>query len=243
MDPAPTSVRGRVAALADAVRDAYEESPRAAHNLADKAMSAHWRRAERAAMADPVYAETEARHTATARVAVLLLSAKRNLGWDERKVREAVSDQIAPWPVWWPVAQYLNRRPMRCLTGAVTHRYQRATRGWSERDVWDLDTHLCATISAQLTHLADNAHGWPAGEDYPQFEDWTAALHQAASGLSGWANHEDSAPVNATMTAADGPEEEFSAAADLETGEDAARLAAAKDALRWVADNLDALWD
>lgn len=102
---------------------------------------------------------------------------------------------------------------------SVRYATQRLRRGYDDRVVWGLDRHLCHILSQQLTQLADEAHGWPGSSSpYPTFEDWTAALRQAANGLGGYAGR-------------DGAEDEQQ------------RVVAAQQALRWVADNLPDLWD
>jgi hypothetical protein len=113
-------------------------------------------------------------------------------------------------------------RPVRNLAGTLAAGYQRATRGWADADTWSLHVYLCSALGGALEHLAGNTHGWPGTPDYSAFEDWTAALHTAAAGLTGRAVR-DHDPADQAA--------------------DAAALAGAQDALRWVADNLPDLWD
>lgn len=89
----------------------------------------------------------------------------------------------------------------------------RVLRGWAPRDTWSLDGHLCRVLGAMLDHLAEHTHGWPQGPDFPEFTDWQDALRARAAALLAYE------------------------ADDLPT------IAPAQAALRWVADNLPALWD
>lgn len=89
----------------------------------------------------------------------------------------------------------------------------RARHGWAPRDTWSLDGHLCRTLGAMLNHLAEHTHGWPQGPDFPEFTDWQSALRTQAAALR-------------TYEADDEP-----------------TIVPAQDALRWVAENLPALWD
>jgi len=177
------------------------------------------------------------------------MNAERNLGQAEFETQESIRDRLTPDPLWWPLVRRVRARPVRDVVRGGMYACQRAARGWSEDDTWDLGTRLCTTLAAQLNHLADTARGWPGGEefaggnDYAEPEDWTAALRQAATGLEGWATHWDSPAERAALNAVGGPPNAQRLAADLHTVDNAARLAAAQEALRWVAKNLNDLWD
>lgn len=92
--------------------------------------------------------------------------------------------------------------------------YQRVTRGWDDRAVWSLDAHLARTLGQQLVRMGEIAYGHPEG--YPH-ERWTADLKTHGQALTlyseGWVDRWES------------------------TGQPA------QQAVRWVADNLAALWD
>ena len=89
----------------------------------------------------------------------------------------------------------------------------RARRGWAPRDTWSLDGYLCRILGAMLDHLAEHTHGWPQGPDFVEFTDWQDALRSRADALLAY------------------------------EADDEDTIAPAQDALRWVADNLPALWD
>lgn len=53
---------------------------------------------------------------------------------------------------------------------------ERAMYGVSRSDVWGLDDYLAQVIINGLQILREDSHGWPSGEEYPNPEDWDAAL-------------------------------------------------------------------
>jgi len=239
MNPLPALARAGTRVLA-----VYDDSPLAAHALAERARDGHHRRAERAAMADPEYAAIEARRHDSGRPgSSIFLSKEHNLGWDEYATQAATRRRLTPTPAWWALASFVAGRPVRRLAGPVRATTQRAGRGWADRDTWGLDGYLCTTLAGALNHMAEVAHGWPGNDAYPEFEDWTAALRKAAAGLNGWANHDDSPAADAAAAAFEVGDAEFTVASDANSADDTTRLAAAQDALHWVADNLPHLWD
>lgn len=56
--------------------------------------------------------------------------------------------------------------------------WQRAVRGFSDYDVWDLDSYLAILIEESLTHLANTAHGCPDAAD--NMESWQNVLKNTA---------------------------------------------------------------
>lgn len=212
-------------------------------------MDAHIDRAEAVAMTNPVYADIQARRETGSGSSLWGMNAERNLGQAEYETQESIRDRLTPDPLWWPLVRRVSARPVRGVVRGGMYAYQRAARGWSEGDTWDLGTRLCTTLAAQLNHLADTAWGWPGGEDsaggndYAEPEDWTAALRHAATGLEGWATHWDSPAARAAVNAVAGPPSAYRIAVDLHAIDDAARLATAQEALRWVAKNLNDLRD
>lgn len=55
--------------------------------------------------------------------------------------------------------------------------WQRATRGYADRDTWDLDTWFLQVIPAMLKQLSQNSNGYPYGFTY---EKWVEFLYQLA---------------------------------------------------------------
>lgn len=71
--------------------------------------------------------------------------------------------------------------------------WQRTTRGWADRDAWNMDTWFLHTIPQMLRHLAQHSHGYPGvppfdGDDGAErWKDWlleTAGLLD--TGLEDW---------------------------------------------------------
>lgn len=58
--------------------------------------------------------------------------------------------------------------------------YQRITRGFCDFDTWDLDNYYLELFYQTLNHLAENTHGWPSNEKFPNFEDWQNYLKELA---------------------------------------------------------------
>lgn len=125
----------------------------------------------------------------------------------------------------WRTRFHRARRRVRDFPGnsrrRVTFARQRVTRGWDDSAVWSLDVWLCRTLGAQLTHMAGIAHGWPAGGEWT-FDMWVNTLRENGDALTAYGETNE---------------------LDVSAVEADALLAAAQDALRWVADNLPALWD
>lgn len=59
--------------------------------------------------------------------------------------------------------------------------YQRATRGFADKDVWNLDTYLTELIADSVEQLADIQHGWPGTDEFPTPESWDEYLRKAVS--------------------------------------------------------------
>jgi hypothetical protein len=126
---------------------------------------------------------------------------------------------------------YALRRGLINAPGNARCAYQRLTRGWDDKSVWDVRDHLARTLGAQLVRMADVAHGYPAGidirfvpdvpEDDEALADWVAELRTHGEALLAYhVGHDDIA------------------------WDDRGEFALpAQAALRWVAEHLDDLWD
>jgi hypothetical protein len=239
-----SATRGVAAALEVAV-DGYNACPLATHALAERARDAHAHRAQTTAMADPEYAAIQA-HRAKGRSApgsVPTMAEEHNICWAEFKAQQRISRRLTPTPLWWPLAAFVAGRPARRLATHARSTRQRATRGWSDHDTWDLNAYLCLILAGALNHMADCGYGLPGTPDYPGYHDWTEAMRTAAAALNRWATHEDDPGAKVALRAVELTGTQYRAAADAEFGEYLVRLAGAQDALRWVADNLGALGD
>jgi hypothetical protein len=231
-----------VSAALEVVSHGYDASPLATHSLAERARDAYWLRADEAALADPEYAAIQERiaERSPGLGTALDPSGYRSVVGGELGALVRISGELTPKPLWWPLASFVVDRPVRRLVGRAEAAYQRATRGWADCDYWDLGVNVCATLAAQLNHLADSAWGWPGPPDYSDYDEWTAALRAAAAGLNGWASPEHSPAADAALAAGEITGVDYSSAANAE---EEVLLAGAQDALRWVAGNLRDLWD
>lgn len=119
---------------------------------------------------------------------------------------------------WSGYAFYRVRDRVRDVPRQVRWAHQRLFRGWDDRAVWSLDTHLAKTLGAQLVCMADNAHGYPS-RDYT-FLSWVEELRTHGDALLAYSRHFDCDP-NAWE----------------------ALYEPAQAALRWVAEHFADLWD
>lgn len=127
------------------------------------------------------------------------------------------------------IMQSLNNSPFTRLVGTVDTFLQRGQKGWSHSDMFSMDTYMAGMIGSQLLYLAENTHGWPGGDEYPEFTDWQTALQENGQKLLRYAGR-DMNPI-----------ENVSPTEWMEIEE--TRYQEAKTALEWVAKNLPALWD
>jgi len=134
--------------------------------------------------------------------------------WEERRnatgfagVRYRAVDTYRDW-----------RRRVREVPRRVKWAHQRVVRGWDDRAVWGLDTHLTLVLGRQLVTMSEIAHGYP-GPEYP-YERWVADLKTHGDALLA-----------------------YSTQFDHSLDEWETLYQPARAALLWVADNLPALWD
>lgn len=69
--------------------------------------------------------------------------------------------------------------------------WQRMTRGWDDRAVWDVDRHLAEHVADLLEALALTTSGWPNTEEFPEPTDWICALRVNAAKLRRSKDHGD----------------------------------------------------
>lgn len=94
---------------------------------------------------------------------------------------------------------------------------QRVVRGWDDTVLWSIDNHLAETLGAQLQRFGAGTYAFCEG--YPLIE-WREDLIKHGKALSRYARDQYSFLDDEKQMVAD-----------------------AKEALHWVADNLEALWD
>lgn len=81
-------------------------------------------------------------------------------------------------------------RNLRQFFRNVKFAWQRATKGYADRDVWNLDISICGYLAATLEHLANTTHSYP-DHSFPQFEDWQKELRELAHEFQLCAQSED----------------------------------------------------
>ena len=58
--------------------------------------------------------------------------------------------------------------------------WQRATKGYSDRDVWNLDVYYSELFYNTLTHLAETSHSYPGVKPWENEDDWYNYLTEMA---------------------------------------------------------------
>lgn len=87
---------------------------------------------------------------------------------------------------WWqrriygPTYRFIARLRPRRIADNLHWKRQRVERGWSDRDAWSLDSHLCRVITGGVRSIRDNSHGYPS--DLTP-EAWTETLNKIAYGF------------------------------------------------------------
>ena len=67
----------------------------------------------------------------------------------------------------------------------IRHRRQRARRGFSSYDAWNLDGYLAQMIADSVRWLRENGHGYPSS--FNGIEEWNAVLERIEVPLRVWA--------------------------------------------------------
>lgn len=118
---------------------------------------------------------------------------------------------------------------------------QRVSRGWDDRSLWSLDSSASRQLGEQLLALADVSHGWPGEQsEFSTHNDWVTALTKHGNALVAYANFDYPASIS------DEEIDEFEYTAEnlkKEHNTQAAITKRAAAAFRWVAKNLESLWD
>lgn len=220
--------------LGKAVRDLVQLPADAAdavddllYNFSDKKLDEIYDARKAAAMQNPEYAAIEERRK-TGNGTFIMLSNEDGLGMEELDLQCSIFDSASNPPLITPFYRFLHDRPLHSAARTVKYAFQRLTRSWDDTATWSLDDHLCLTLGSQLKHLAETTHGWPQSEKFPEFEDWKKALHENGDLLLEYANKDDVL---------------FAEGNDYTLAQEEEYTKKAKKALRWVAENLNGLWD
>lgn len=98
--------------------------------------------------------------------------------------------------------------------------WQRARRGYSDRDLWSLDTYICGVVGAGVEHLRRVSHGHPA--DLTE-DEWDDILTRISGPLLAYSS------------------EKFEDGYTYD--EEMARYEAAREAMHLFAEHLGGMWD
>lgn len=81
----------------------------------------------------------------------------------------------SPWrrPFNWP-------RNIKQFFKNCKYAWQRATKGYSDRDIWNLDMYYTDLFHATLNRLADTSNGYPGIEPWETSEKWEEYLRKMA---------------------------------------------------------------
>jgi hypothetical protein len=239
---ASASASGRAA---KAAASAFDQSPISPAVLSERLINRFYDKRTARAAFDPTWTDIESRRKVDGSQSKVFLSDDLTLADAEKQRR--IEAEITPEPWWLPVAFAVRRFSLRSPVNRTIHAGQRLLRGWDDRSTYDLGSHLCAQLAEQLEHLADTAHGWPSDDTYPTFEDWTSTLRLKAAALRRFdGSPESEAALSAwyeLVSDNTSDPEAVNVANETHQKIEAADREAAKQAMRWVAENLDILWD
>jgi hypothetical protein len=77
------------------------------------------------------------------------------------------------WPAnWKPNIKHFFRN--------FKYAYQRAIRGFSDWDAWDLDLFYTHLFRDSLNYFAENTYGYPGNNEFPTIESWQEYLKDIA---------------------------------------------------------------
>lgn len=171
---------------------------------------------------------------------VISLSEFVELGKAQDDARK-IEDSLARFP---KAEEWLERACYRDFVSAPVKEtlwaLQRVNRGWDDRSLWSLDSSMSRQLGSQLLALAEISHGWPGSQsEFPTHKDWVTALTKHGNALVTYANFDYLASIS---------DEELY---ELPTRDDFKKRHAtqkiitkqASAAFKWVAQNLESLWD
>lgn len=115
------------------------------------------------------------------------------------RIEKLLNIEPEPWYVdaYWAIYRFFKyhvRSPFRWCR-EIKWKFQRMNRGWAECDTWNLDSYLSKLIPEAITHLKNEAHGYPSSfagespEDHinddwkPRVEKWNHILDEICDGF------------------------------------------------------------
>jgi hypothetical protein len=189
--------------------------------FANKKMDTYFTESQTLAMLDNKYKDIETKRKIDGSEHIILFDEKIGLGLDEIDYQIELRSKLLPEPIFMPLYRFLANNPVHVTKNKMKYALQRLFRGWDDSSTWSLDEHLCRTLGAQLKHLAKTTHGWPQGDEFPEFTDWQKALNNNGDMLLKYSKELHNS--------------------DKES--EGKIIKDAQKALRWVAKYLPNLWD
>lgn len=64
---------------------------------------------------------------------------------------------------------------IRCFLSSFKYSYQRITKGYCDKDLWDLSSYYLKLLSSTLNEFSNITEGWP-DQKFSSFEDWQSHI-------------------------------------------------------------------
>lgn len=179
--------------------------------------------AQEKARSDAEYARIEKARAGEQGTIILFDPKGADLGWDEWEYQMDVERAYTreTWRLY--AARWASGRPLRRAFNNYVARQQRKQRGWDFRAIYSLDHHLSSTLGPQLLQLADEIAR-------KRDASWVEEMRAAGNALVAYSQKDDGKYDGGVNPV------EFQKREEEIANE-------AKQAIRWVADNLTRLWD
>jgi len=228
-----------------AAASAFDSSPVSPSVISGKFIDRFLEHRDSRAGRNPTWASIESRRTIQGSESKIFISDDLTLA--DIETQRQIAKTLTPDPWWLPVAMALHRFSIQRPIYQSLHASQRLFRGWDDRATYDLGIFLCSQIADQLDHLAETSHGWPSGEEYPTYDEWTKTLREKASNLRRFKGTIQSEEAFShwykLVTDPETVTEDVIIAEKESDRLEAENKEAAKKAMHWVAENLEILWD
>lgn len=224
---------------------AFDKSPFSPAKIADHVLDHFFDKREKRAATNETWSDIQRRRYTDGMPGTIFLSDDLTLA--DAETQRRIANSITPDPWWLPVARALSSFTLRTAVNGAIHAGQRVRRGWDDTATYDLGHHLAIVLADQLDHLAETTHGWPNSEEFPSFEDWERALHEQAVKLRRVRHTKDA--EDALQRWHDLVSEQHSSDEDIEQAcmdlrkIEEENAAAVMEAMHWVAEHMQQLWD
>jgi len=138
-------------------------------------------------------------------------------------------------------ARTLARARVGQVSAVALSIFDKATRGWDDGDIWNLDGSMARRTGAQLHALADLAHGWPDFH-YETYDEWVSALREHGTALTDYAHQSGVAEATTDWSLLPAGPERETALAEVRLLEESLAAGATR-AWEWIAAHHAHLWD